>query len=167
MEYRTSRAQPGTERNMALPKPARSPEALVRPARPVTPNTRGPQRLTAIGCGLLLLVTCLAAGALDSLLFDSSGVLLGLVYIAASFQASVKVRSSDLAAAPISGPICFALALLFFGPDLGPGWGGHVIGLAEALALDAGWLFAGTGLSVAIAVARHFSLSHARKKAQF
>jgi hypothetical protein len=152
---------------MALPKPARSPEAVVRPARPPASGTRGPRRLTAIGCGALLLVACLAAGALDSMLFDSSGVLLGLVYIAASFQASVKVRASDLAAAPISGPICFALALLFFGPEAGPGWGGRLIGLAEALALDAGWLFAGTGLAVAIALARHFSLSHARKKAQF
>lgn len=152
---------------MALPKPARSPEAVVRPVRPAATAAKAPQRLTAVGCGMLLLVTCLAAGALDSMLFDSSGVLLGLVYLAASFQASVKVRSSDLAAAPISGPICFALALLFFGPAAGPGWGGHVIGLAEALALDAGWLFAGTGLSVAIALARHFSLSHARKKTQF
>jgi hypothetical protein len=152
---------------MALPKPARSPEATIPPARSAGPNARAPQRLTAIGCGVLLLVACMGAAAVDSLLFDSSGWLLGLVYLAASFQAAVKVRSSDLAAAPISGPISFALALLFFGPTAGPGWGGHVIGLAEALALDAGWLFAGTGLSVIIAVARHVSLAHARKKAPY
>ncbi|MEY9878345.1 hypothetical protein ABH931_007872 [Streptacidiphilus sp. MAP12-33] len=151
---------------MALPKPARSPEAVIQSARPaMAGGARAPQRLTAVGCGVLMLAACLAAGALDQMLFDASGVLLGLAYVAVSFQASVKVRSSDLAAAPISGPICFALALLFFGPAAGPGWGGHVIGLAEALALDAGWLFAGTGLSVTIAVARHFSLAHARKKA--
>jgi hypothetical protein len=164
VEYRSSSTQPERERNVALPKPARSPEAAARAARSQPAPARTPQRLTAVGCGLFVLLGVLAGGGLDALLFDSSGVLLGLAYLAVLFQASVRVRSSDLAAAPISGPICFAVALLLFGKDAGGGWGGHLIGLAESLAVDAGWLFAGTALSVVIALARHFSLAHARRK---
>ncbi|MEY9936086.1 DUF6542 domain-containing protein [Streptacidiphilus sp. MAP5-3] len=166
MEYRRSSTQP--ERNVAVPKPARSPEAASRSRQPRFPapsgGGRSPQRLTAVGCGVLVLAVTLTAGALDSLLFGSSGWLLGLAYVAVCFHASVRVRSTDLAAAPISGPICFAIALFFFGRAAGDGWSGHVIGLAESLALDAGWLFAGTALSVVIAVARHFSLTRARRK---
>jgi hypothetical protein len=166
VEYRSrSSTQFERERNTVLPKPSRSPEAAAGSAVRNQVSGIRSQRLTAVGCGVLILAATMAGGSLDKLLFNSSGVLLGMTYIAVSFHASVRVRSSDLAAAPISGPICLAFALFFFGKTTGSGWARHLIGLAEALALDAGWLFAGTAVSVAIALARHVSLVRARRKA--
>ncbi|MFC5908961.1 DUF6542 domain-containing protein, partial [Streptacidiphilus monticola] len=119
---------------------------------------RGPRRLTAVGSGALTLAVTLAGGAVDAWLFDDSGWLLGLAYLVACFQAAVRVRPADLAAAPIAGPICFALTLVLVGPSAGPGVSGQIVGLATALALHAAWLFGGTGLSAAIVLARHLAL---------
>ena len=133
-------------------------------ARP-RPGARTPQRLTAVGGGVVTLGATVAGGALDSWLFGNSGVLLGLVYVVASFQVAVRVRPADLAAAPISGPISFAVALGIFGSTPSPGLAGEAIGLASSLATQAGWLFTGTSVSVVITFARHVALSRARRRA--
>jgi len=161
-----------------VPGPARSPEpsrgngpranglrargdGRVRPR----PGGRTPQRLTAVGGGVVTLGVTFAGGALDSWLFGGSGVLLGLVYVAVSFQVAVRVRPADLAAAPISGPISFAVTLGVFGSTPSPGLAGEAIGLASSLATQAGWLFTGTAVSVVITFARHVALSRARRRA--
>jgi hypothetical protein len=97
--------------------------------------------------------TVLAAG-LDRLLFGGLGVLFGIGYLVVCFQLAVRVRPADLLAAPISGPIAFAAALLLFGPVAGSGVTAQVVALATGLALRAGWLFGGTGLAAAIVLAR-------------
>ncbi len=125
---------------------------------------RTPQRLTAVGGGVVTLGATFAGGALDSWLFGGSGVLLGLVYVAVSFQVAVRVRPADLAAAPISGPISFAVTLGVFGSAPSPGLAGEAIGLASSLATQAGWLFTGTALSGVITLARRFALSRARRR---
>lgn len=125
---------------------------------------RGPQRLTAIGTGVLTLAATFLGGLLDSVLFGDSGWLLGLAYLAVSFQAAIRVRPADLAAAPISGPICFAATLLLVGPGSGSGLTGQAVDLATSLAMDAGWLFAGTSVSVLIVLARHFALARTARR---
>jgi hypothetical protein len=160
-----------------VPGPARSPEPSrgsgprgdrLRPpgdgrARPRA-GARTPHRLTAVGGGVVTLGVTVAGGALDSWLFGGSGVLLGLVYLAVSFQVAVRVRPADLAAAPISGPISFAVALGLFGSTPSPGLAGEAIGLASSLATQAGWLFTGTAVSVVITLARHVALTRARRR---
>jgi hypothetical protein len=157
----------------AVPGPARSPEPSrapgFRPAagtgRPVPRSSpRTPQRLTAIGSAVVTLAATFLGGAVDYWLFDGSGILMGLVYVAISFQVAVRVRPADLAAAPISGPIAFAVTLGALGTGPSSGLVGQLIGLATSLALQAGWLFAGTALSVVITLARHFALTRARRR---
>jgi hypothetical protein len=162
----------------AVPGPARSPEPSRAPAapgasgfraaagRPVPRSSpRTPQRLTAIGTAVVTLAGTFLGGAVDSWLFGGSGILMGLVYVVVSFQVAVRVRPADLAAAPISGPIAFAVTLGCFGTGPSTGLTGQLIGLATSLALQAGWLFSGTALSVVITLARHFALSRARRRA--
>lgn len=122
-----------------------------------------PARLTAIGTGVLALVATLAAAAVDRLLFDDLGVLFGLGFLVVCFQLAVRVRLADLPAAPISGPIAFALALVCFAPGSASGVTGQVVALASGLALRAGWLFTGTGLAVVIVAARFLAQRHIRR----
>ncbi|QMU75158.1 hypothetical protein GXW83_04670 [Streptacidiphilus sp. PB12-B1b] len=125
---------------------------------------RTPHRLTAVGGAVVTLGGTFAGGALDTWLFGGSGVLMGLVYVVVCFQVAVRVRPVDLAAAPISGPIAFAVTLGVLNGPANGGVIGRLIGLATSLALQAGWLFTGTAVSVVIAVARHVALGRARKR---
>ncbi|WP_395294543.1 DUF6542 domain-containing protein [Kitasatospora hibisci] len=95
-----------------------------------------------------------AAAGLDRLLFGGLGVLFGIGYLVVCFQLAVRVRFADLLAAPISGPIAFAVALLLLGPVASAGVTAQVVALATGLALRAGWLFSGTGLAAVIVLAR-------------
>ena len=156
-----------------MPGPARSPEPSRggtprpgggRPAPSGSGGPRGPRRLTAIGGAVVTLGATFLGGAVDYWLFDGVGILMGLVYVVASFQVAIRVRPIDLAAAPISGPIAFAVTLAVLSPAPGPGFIGHAVGLATALALQAGWLFTGTLVSVVITLARHLALSRARRR---
>ncbi|MGW4647537.1 DUF6542 domain-containing protein [Kitasatospora sp. NPDC004289] len=122
-----------------------------------------PARLTAVGTGLLALVGTLVAAGADRLVFGGLGVLFGLGYVAVCFQLAVRVRLADLPAAPISGPIAFAVALLVLEPVAAPGVTGQVVGLASGLALRAGWLFTGTGLAAVIVAARFLAQRRIRR----
>jgi hypothetical protein len=97
------------------------------------------------------------------MLFDGLGVLFGLGYLMVCFQLAVRVRFADLAAAPISGPIAFAAALLLFGPVAAPGVTGQVVALASGLAIRAEWLFGGTGLAGVIVAARFVAQRRLRR----
>ncbi|MGA5700786.1 DUF6542 domain-containing protein [Peterkaempfera bronchialis] len=115
-----------------------------------------------MGTGVVALAVTLLGALADSLLLGGPGVLFGMVYVAVCFQLAVRVRPADLPAAPIAGPIAFALALLLLGPTSGAGFGGHVMGLTGGLATQAGWLFAGTGVAAAIVVARAVAIRRSR-----
>ncbi|MEE1821683.1 hypothetical protein PUR61_05660 [Streptomyces sp. BE20] len=117
-------------------------------------RTGRPTRLTAVGTGVAALVTTVAVAGLDRLAFGGLGVLFGLGYLAICFQLAVRVRFADLLAAPISGPIAFAVAMLLFGPVTSSGVTAQVVALATNLATRAGWLFSGTGLAAVIVLAR-------------
>ncbi|MFD4655177.1 DUF6542 domain-containing protein [Kitasatospora sp. NPDC058444] len=154
-------------------RPAAGPSAAARPAAPrlrlrlpLRGRGRGgdqlygrrrtgrPARLTAVGTGVVAVLATLAVAGLDRLLFDDLGWLFGLGYLLVCFQLAVRVRYADLLAAPISGPIAFALALLLLEPVSSPGVTAQVVSLATGLALRAGWLFSGTGLAALIVLAR-------------
>jgi len=127
-----------------------------------TRRSAGPRRrLTAVGAGVVAATVTLLGALADNLLLGGLGVLFGLVYVALCFQLAVRVRSADLLAAPVSGPIAFALALLLLGPTPGRGFAGHLMGLTGGLATRAGWLFAGTGLAAVIALARYVAMRRA------
>lgn len=113
-----------------------------------------PTRLTAVGAGVAALAATITVAGLDRLLFGGLGPLFGLGYLLVCFQLAVRVRYADLLAAPISGPIAFAAALLLFGPVTSSGVTAQVVALATNLATRAGWLFSGTGLAAAIVLAR-------------
>ncbi|MFJ9522530.1 DUF6542 domain-containing protein [Kitasatospora sp. NPDC101801] len=162
----------------AVPGPATPPDARaavpkpkLRLTLPVPLPLRGrpkarsgpPARLTAVGTGVLALVATVAAAGLDRLLFDDLGVLFGLGYLLVCFQLAVRVRLADLPAAPISGPIAFALALVCFAPGSASGVTGQVVALASGLALRAGWLFTGTGLALVIVAARFLAQRRIRR----
>ncbi|MFF4922265.1 DUF6542 domain-containing protein [Kitasatospora sp. NPDC001261] len=154
------------------PRPSAGPSAGRPAARPAAPRLRlplrgrgdeplygrrrtgRPTRLTAIGTGLVAVLATLAVAGVDRLLFDGLGWLFGLGYLVVCFQLAVRVRYADLLAAPISGPIAFALALLLLEPVGSPGVTAQVVSLATGLALRAGWLFSGTGLAALIVLAR-------------
>ncbi|MEU9129008.1 DUF6542 domain-containing protein [Kitasatospora sp. NPDC048540] len=156
-------------RTASGPRPRTAPRIRLRlrlPLRlPTAPRRRGgrPTRLTAVGTGVVAVLATLAVALVDRLLFGGLGVLFGLGYLAICFQLAVRVRLSDLPAAPISGPIAFAAALVLCQPDPAHGITGHVVSLAAGLALRAGWLFAGTGLAVLIVGARFLAQRRIRR----
>ncbi|MFJ9696736.1 DUF6542 domain-containing protein [Kitasatospora sp. NPDC101183] len=117
-------------------------------------RTGRPTRLTAIGTGVAAVLATLAVAGVDRLLFGGLGWLFGLGYMVVCFQLAVRVRYADLLAAPISGPIAFAVAMLALAPVNSPGVTAQVVALATGLALRAGWLFSGTGLAALIVLAR-------------
>ncbi|MEV4556921.1 DUF6542 domain-containing protein [Kitasatospora sp. NPDC049285] len=127
------------------------------------PGTGRPARLTAVGTGVVATAGTLAVAGLDRLLFGGLGVLFGLGYLVVCFQLAVRVRYSDLPAAPICGPIAFAAALVLFQPVTAHGVTGQLVSLAGGLALRAGWLFTGTGLAAAIVTARYLAQRHHRR----
>ncbi|MFI6152153.1 DUF6542 domain-containing protein [Kitasatospora sp. NPDC051170] len=117
-------------------------------------RTGRPTRLTAIGTGVVAVLATLAVAGVDRLLFGGLGWLFGLGFLVVCFQLAVRVRYADLLAAPISGPIAFAVAMLALAPVKSPGVTAQVVALATGLALRAGWLFSGTGLAALIVLAR-------------
>ncbi|MFC8451741.1 DUF6542 domain-containing protein [Kitasatospora sp. NPDC057223] len=127
------------------------------------PRSGRPARLTAVGTGVLAVLATLLAAGVDRLVFGGLGVLFGLAYLLICFQLAVRVRPADLLAAPISGPIAFAAALLLLGPVSSTGVTAQVVALATGLAVRAGWLFSGTGLAAAIVLARFVAQRRIRR----
>ena len=110
--------------------------------------------VNGLGTGVAAVLATLAVAGLDRGLFGDLGWLFGVGYLVVCFQLAVRVRYADLLAAPISGPIGFALALVLLAPVSSPGITAQLVALATGLALRAGWLFSGTGLAAVIVLAR-------------
>ncbi|MFE9457005.1 DUF6542 domain-containing protein [Streptomyces californicus] len=120
-------------------------------------------RLTGIGAGLFACLTMFVLACLDRLLFDSSELLYGLLFLPVSALTALWVRPADLVTAPISVPIAFAVGVfpISGGSD---GFGGQLMGLVTALAVHAGWLYGGTLIAGLIASVRKVRLMRARRQ---
>ncbi|WP_344625837.1 DUF6542 domain-containing protein [Kitasatospora arboriphila] len=116
-----------------------------------------------MGTGVAAVAGTLLVAGVDRTLFGGLGVLFGLGYLVLCFQLAVRVRYPDLPAAPIAGPIAFALALALLQPATTSGLTGRVVSLASGLAVRAGWLFAGTGLAAVIVAARFVAQRRIRR----
>lgn len=68
-------------------------------------------RLTGIGAGLFAALTMFVLASLDRLLFDSSELVYGLLFLPVSALTALWVRPADLVTAPISVPIAFAVGV--------------------------------------------------------
>ncbi|WP_408056388.1 DUF6542 domain-containing protein [Streptomyces mesophilus] len=110
-------------------------------------------RLTGLGAGLGATVVLLFVACVDRLLFDGSVALYGCVFLLVSALAACWVRPADLVTAPVAVPIAFALGLLPIAGGNG-GFGGQLMGLITALALNAGWLYGGTLVAGLISTVR-------------
>ncbi|MEU8568237.1 DUF6542 domain-containing protein [Streptomyces pathocidini] len=110
-------------------------------------------RLTGLGCGLLSMLAMLTTGVLDDLLLDGSSVVYGLVFLVVCVGGGLWVRPNDLITAPISAPIAFTVGLQPISGGEG-GFGPQVIAVFTQLALQAGWLYAGTATACLVVALR-------------
>ncbi len=118
-------------------------------------------RLTGLGCGLFCGAVMLTLGCLDALLFGSSLVVYGVLFLPVCVLAAVWVREVDLVTVPVVVPIAFALGLVFVA-DSGEGLSGRAVGLFTALATQAGWLYGGTLVAGSIVTVRKVRLMRRR-----
>ncbi|MEU0163015.1 DUF6542 domain-containing protein [Streptomyces sp. NPDC006261] len=120
-------------------------------------------RLTAIGAGLFASLSMFVLACLDRLLFDSSEIVYGLLFLLVSALTALWVRPADLVTAPISVPIAFALGIFPISGGAG-GFGGRTMALVTALAVHAGWLYGGTLIAGLIATVRKVRCLRARRR---
>ncbi|MEV2257690.1 DUF6542 domain-containing protein [Streptomyces anulatus] len=120
-------------------------------------------RLTGIGAGLFASLTMFVLACVDRLLFDSSELVFGLLFLPVSALTALWVRPADLVTAPISVPIAFAVGVF---PISGgsEGLGGQIMGLVTTLAVHAGWLYGGTLIAGLIASVRKVRQMRARRR---
>ncbi|MEU1628720.1 DUF6542 domain-containing protein [Streptomyces sp. NPDC020096] len=142
-------------RRASLPEPVAT--VLRRIVRPSS-------RLTGLGTGLVVVTITVIGGALDNLFTDEPGTFFGVVFVVASVLGALWVRGADLAAAPVSAPIAFALALGVTGESGDGSFLGHLAGTVTGLATRTGWLYGGTLLAAVIVAARKISDQRARRR---
>ncbi|MCT9089586.1 hypothetical protein N4G70_11960 [Streptomyces sp. ASQP_92] len=181
-QYRTRSPQPGQRARTSAPGASRAPlgasgaaasgesAAVYRAAgrtRPVPPLVlalrRLPSpRLTGLGGGLFAAALMVALGTLDWLLFDGSPVVYGVLFLPVCAVTALWVRAADLVTAPICVPIAFAVGIVPVAGGAG-GFGGQAMAVVTALALHAGWLYAGTLVAGVIATVRKVRLMGRRR----
>ncbi|MDK1476572.1 hypothetical protein QNO07_24740 [Streptomyces sp. 549] len=154
------------------PPGVRRPAAARRPAgSPRTPEG-GPlarlsqMRLTALGSGLLTVTVMLAVGGLCALLLDGSATAYGVGFVLAGLASALWVRPADVFTAPVAAPIAYACGLALISGGGGEGFGGRVMALVTALAVNAGWVWGGTLLTGLAALVRRVTLTAARRRAR-
>ncbi|GGS90250.1 DUF6542 domain-containing protein [Streptomyces chromofuscus] len=122
-------------------------------------------RLTGLGCGLFCVAVMLTLGTLDAMLFGSSPIVYGVLFLPVCVLAAVWVRGVDLVTVPIVVPIAFASGLVFVA-ERGEGLSGRVVGLFTALATQAGWLYGGTLVAGSIVTVRKVRMMRRRRAAR-
>lgn len=122
-------------------------------------------RLTGLGAGLLTALTMLGIGCLDALLFSSSPTVYSVLFLPACAACGLWVRPADLLAAPVTAPLAYTVGLLPIN-DGSAGFSGQAVGVFTALSLQAGWLYAGTLLTVVIVLVRRAVLVTRRRRQQ-
>ncbi|MGW0856026.1 DUF6542 domain-containing protein [Streptomyces sp. NPDC002690] len=110
-------------------------------------------RLTGVGAGLFATAVMFVLACLVRLLFDSSVLAYGVLFVPVSALTALWVRPADLVTAPISVPIAFAVGVLPVAGGDG-GFGGRLMAVVTALAVHAGWLYGGTLVAGVIATVR-------------
>ncbi|MFB6438496.1 DUF6542 domain-containing protein [Streptomyces sp. NPDC056411] len=119
-------------------------------------------KLTGLGCWLLATLTLLAFGYLDRLLLGGVLPVYGAFFLVVSVGAALWVRPYDLVCAPATLPIAFTLGAVPVQHG-GDGFGGLAMGVFAVLALNAGWLYAGTLICALIALVRKAALIARRR----
>lgn len=109
-------------------------------------------KLTALGNGLLASAVMLCLGFVCSWLLNGSTTTYGVCFLLLSAVCALWVRLADALTAPVAVPIAFAFGLLPMGE--GEGVGAWFVELMTTLAVNAGWLYGGTLLTVVIVVVR-------------
>ncbi|WUJ98540.1 hypothetical protein OHT02_25860 [Streptomyces platensis] len=133
-------------------------------APPDDPRRRMPAaKLTGLGCWLLATLALLAFAFVDRLLFGGAPAAYGVCYLLVGIGAALWIRPYDLICAPVTLPIAFALGALPIQHG-GDGFEGLLMGLFTVLALNAGWLYAGTLVCALLAILRR-ALLIARRRA--
>lgn len=122
-------------------------------------------RLTGLGSGLFCSATMFLLACLLWLLFGSSVVAYGVLFLPVSILTAFWVRPADLVTAPVAVPIAFAVGLVPISGGTG-GFGAHFMGLITSLALHAGWLYAGTLAAGLIVLVRRIKLMGQRRRAR-
>ncbi|WP_030202309.1 DUF6542 domain-containing protein [Streptomyces sp. NRRL S-87] len=120
-------------------------------------------RLTGLGGGLFACAAMAVVAGLDWLLFDGSMIAYGLLFVLVAATTALWVRPADLVTAPIAVPIAFAAGVWPIAGGSG-GFGGQLMGVVTALALHAGWLYAGTLLAALIVLVRKAVLISRRRR---
>ncbi|MGW2415166.1 DUF6542 domain-containing protein [Streptomyces tubercidicus] len=120
-------------------------------------------KLTGLGCWLLATLVLLAFALVDRLLFGGAPTAYGVCYLLVGIGAAVWVRPYDLVCAPVTLPIAFTLGALPIQRG-GEGFEGLLMGVFTVLALNAGWLYAGTLVCALLAIVRR-ALFIARRRA--
>ncbi|MET8557349.1 DUF6542 domain-containing protein [Streptomyces sp. NPDC004959] len=143
------------------PRPSRRPRTASGATR--TPSRVPGPRLTGLGTGLFAVAAMLLASGL-ALAAGSSVLVYGLLFLPVSVLAALWVRPADLFAAPVAVPLAFAVGLTPLAESDG-GLAGHAVGVVTALAVHAGWLYAGTAVAAALVVARKMRMVRRRAAA--
>ncbi|MEU5998728.1 MULTISPECIES: DUF6542 domain-containing protein [unclassified Streptomyces] len=186
-QHRTRPPQPQARprRTAPLPPQGRPADSATvyrapsRPRRPVPPFVRNLRalpiyrrlrampnpRLTGLGSGLFCTAAMFLLACLLWLLFGSSVVAYGVLFLPVSVLTAFWVRPADLVTAPVAAPIAFAVGLVPISGGTG-GFGGHFMGLITSLALHAGWLYAGTLAAGLIVTVRRIKLMGQRRRAR-
>ncbi|MBU7599139.1 hypothetical protein JGS22_016355 [Streptomyces sp. P38-E01] len=127
--------------------------------------TRMPRpRLTALGGGLLAVVVMLCAGLFASLLLDDSMTFYGVCFVVLCAACALGVRVAEALTAPVAVPIAFTFGLIpITGED---GVGAWFVALASTLAVNAGWLYGGTLVAVAIVLVRRGLYAAGRRRSR-
>lgn len=119
-------------------------------------------RLTGLGGGLFSAALMFVLGTLDRLLLDGSPAVYGVLFLPVSAVTALWVRPADLVTAPICVPIAFAAGIIPIAGGVG-GFGGQTMAVVTALALHAGWLYAGTLVAGVIATVRKARMVRRRR----
>ncbi|GAA2335247.1 DUF6542 domain-containing protein [Streptomyces violaceusniger] len=122
-------------------------------------------RLTGLGAGLLTTLTMLGIGCLDALLFSGSPTVYSVLFLPVCAACGLWVRPADLLAAPVTAPLAYTVGLLPVNEG-SAGFSGQAVGVFTALSLQAGWLYAGTLLTVVIVLVRRALLVIRRRRQQ-
>ncbi|MEU2206348.1 DUF6542 domain-containing protein [Streptomyces hygroscopicus] len=158
---------PRAPRQQAARRPGPSGPAAALPAvlRRIRSLSFPSPRLTGLGTGLLTTLAMLGFGCLDALLFSGSPTAYSVFFLLVCVACGLWVRPADLPAAPVTVPLAYTAGLLPVNEG-SAGFGGQAVGVFTALSLQAGWLYAGTLLTVVIVLVRRAVLVTRRRRQQ-
>lgn len=152
-QHRGNRASTLNRRNSPPKRPGSTGE---RQLRPTAASSSGP--LTALGVTIVLGGACVTGAVLDLLLVHTAAWAITGLFLAASCYSAAKVRRADWYSAVVGPPLAYALGLtvvaVFSSAAIGSGFLGTAATMLELLALKARAVFLGTGLALAVTLAR-------------